>query len=129
LPTIGKWKERVRQLKQEVFTLYLACRDPRTPWYAKLVLAAVVAYALSPIDLIPDPIPILGYLDDIVLLPLGIYLALKMVPTPVLLDCRRRAQASSARLPKNWIAAAIIVLIWLAVAVAISIYVWRLIVY
>jgi len=80
-----------RRLKNEITTLYLAARDPRTPWYAKAIIACVVAYALSPIDLIPDFIPVLGYLDDLLLLPLGIYLALKLIPAEVLIDARRRA--------------------------------------
>ncbi len=95
--------------------MYLACRDPRTPWYAKVFAAGVVAYALSPIDLIPDFIPILGYLDDLILVPLGIALAVKMIPDAVLVDCRIRAQAASER-PTSRKAAAIIVAIWLAAA-------------
>jgi uncharacterized membrane protein YkvA (DUF1232 family) len=95
--------------------VYLACRDPRTPWYAKVFAGGVVAYALSPIDVIPDFIPILGYLDDLILVPLGIALAVKMIPDAVLLDCRIRAQAASER-PTNRKAAAIIVVIWLAAA-------------
>jgi uncharacterized membrane protein YkvA (DUF1232 family) len=69
----------------------LACRDSRTPWYAKLVVGLVVAYALSPIDLIPDPIPVLGYLDDLILLPLGILLSRKLIPADVMEHCRRQA--------------------------------------
>src|SRR5437870_7284356 len=84
----------------------------RTPWYAKAFVACVVAYALSPIDLIPDPIPILGYLDDLLLLPIGIYLALKMIPEPVLAECRQKAAASSTKLPCNRIAAAIMIALW-----------------
>jgi len=96
--------------------VYLACRDPRTPWYAKVFAGGVVAYALSPIDLIPDFIPIVGYLDDLILVPLGIALAVKMIPEAVLVDCRIRAQAASER-PTDRKAAAIIVAIWLAAAV------------
>ncbi len=96
--------------------MYLACRDPRTPWYAKVFAGGVVAYALSPIDLIPDFIPIVGYLDDLILVPLGIALAVKMIPEAVLVDCRIRAQAASER-PTDRKAAAIIVAIWLAAAV------------
>ena len=95
--------------------MYFACRDPRTPWFAKVVAGAVVAYALSPIDLIPDFIPVLGYLDDLIIVPLGIALAVKMIPNAVLVDCRMRAQAASER-PTNRKAAAIVVAIWVAAA-------------
>jgi uncharacterized membrane protein YkvA (DUF1232 family) len=100
------------RLKRELFTLHLAAGDPRTPWYAKAFVVCVVAYALSPIDLIPDPIPILGYLDDLLLLPLAIYLALKLIPEPVLAQCRRKAVGMNVTLPKSYVAAAAIVLIW-----------------
>ncbi len=75
-----QWKAVARRLKREVRALYLAYRDPRTPWYGRAFAAIVVAYALSPIDLIPDPIPVLGYLDDLILIPLGVALALRMIP-------------------------------------------------
>ncbi len=84
-------KERAHQLKGETYALYLAARDPRTPWYAKLFVAGIVAYALSPIDLIPDFVPVLGYVDDLILLPLGIALAIKLIPPSVLADSRTRA--------------------------------------
>ena len=116
------WRERARALKREVVTLYFACRDPRTPWYAKTLAACVVAYALSPIDLIPDFIPVLGYLDDLVLVPLGIALVLKLTPADVLLDARRRAAQTKLRL-RNWRAAAVIVLIWIAIAAVAAWYV------
>jgi len=106
-------------------TLYLAARDPRTPWYAKAMIACVVAYALSPIDLIPDFIPVLGYLDDLVLLPLGIYLALKLIPTEVLIDARRRATEAPATLPKRWSAALLIVILWLVALVVVGIMIAR----
>ncbi len=112
---LAAWKQRARQLKTEVYALYLACRDPRTPWYARAFAAGVVAYAFSPIDLIPDFIPILGYLDDLVLIPLGIALALRMIPPAVMADCRARARAAEDE-PVNWIAAAVIVAIWLGLA-------------
>jgi uncharacterized membrane protein YkvA (DUF1232 family) len=95
--------------------VFLACRDPRTPWYAKVFAGGVVAYALSPIDLIPDFIPIVGYLDDLIIVPLGIALAVKMIPDAVLIDCRIRAQTASER-PTNRKAAAVIVAIWIAAA-------------
>ena len=111
------WQARARQLKQETYALYLAYRDPRTPWYAKVLAGAVVAYAFSPIDLIPDLIPVLGYLDDLLLVPLGIALAIRAIPAPVLADCRHQAANSLADgRPVNRIAAAVIILIWLVLA-------------
>ncbi len=114
---IDKWKQRAKQLKKETYALYLACKDPRTPWYARLLAACVVGYAFSPIDLIPDFIPVLGYLDDLILVPLGIAVVLKMIPPPVLAECRDRAQAAMDEgKPTNWVAAVIVVAIWLLVA-------------
>lgn len=110
-------KERASRLKSEVYTLYLVARDPRTPWFAKLLAGVVVAYAFSPIDLIPDFIPVFGYLDDLILLPLGIWLAIKLVPPEVIEDCRTRADASVASAgPVNRSAAVVIVIIWLGLA-------------
>jgi uncharacterized membrane protein YkvA (DUF1232 family) len=122
----AKLKARAAALKREVYALYLAARDPRTPWYAKLFAGCVIAYALSPIDLIPDPIPVIGYLDDLILLPVGIYLVIKMIPEPVLVECRNRAQLSREQLPKNWTAAAIILILWFGGALVLLRYVWRL---
>jgi len=110
-----RWHERARQLALDSYAIYLACRDPRTPWHAKALAACVAAYAFSPIDLIPDFIPVVGYLDDLVLVPLGIALVIRMIPRPVLEECRQVAAARlDAGRPHSWIAAAIIVLIWLA---------------
>jgi uncharacterized membrane protein YkvA (DUF1232 family) len=107
------WKKRVKKLKIEVYTIYLAYKDPRVPWYAKIFAACVVGYAFSPIDLIPDPIPILGYLDDLILVPLGIVLALRMIPKEVLVECREQAQNIMLQgKPVNRIAAAVIIAIW-----------------
>jgi uncharacterized membrane protein YkvA (DUF1232 family) len=109
------WKQRARQLKVETYALYLAYRDPRTPWYARIFAAIVVGYAFSPIDLIPDFIPVLGYLDDLVLVPFGIWLALKMIPPEVMAESRSRAQeALSHGKPVSRAAAIVIVAIWLA---------------
>jgi uncharacterized membrane protein YkvA (DUF1232 family) len=111
-------KERARVLKAEVVALYLAARHPRTPWYAKALVAAIVAYALSPIDLIPDFIPVLGFVDEIILLPFAIVLAVKMVPGDVMAECR--ARASQLQLTGSWmgrVGAALIVLFWLALVV------------
>ncbi len=121
MKAIERWKQRARELKTETYAVYLAYKDPRTPWYARLFAACVVGYAFSPIDLIPDPIPVLGYLDDLILVPLGIAVALKMLPPPVLAECREKAQAAMSQgKPTNWAAAAVIVAIWLLlVALAI----------
>jgi len=114
-----------QRLKNETVTLYLAARDPRTPWYAKALIACVVTYALSPIDLIPDFIPVLGYLDDLLLLPMGIYLALKLIPAEVLIDARRRAAEAPAKLPKRWSAALLIIILWLGALVVVGIMIAR----
>ena len=119
---IRTWRTRAHLLKREVFTLYFACRDTRVPWYAKAVAACVVAYALSPIDLVPDFIPVLGYVDDLVLVPLGIKLVLALIPDDVLAECRRRAEHARIR-TRNWIAAGVIILIWVAVAIAVGYFV------
>jgi uncharacterized membrane protein YkvA (DUF1232 family) len=123
---IQDFRQRARRLKAETLSLYLAARHPQTPWYAKLFVAGIVAYALSPIDLIPDFVPILGYLDDLILIPLGLALAIRMVPPPVLAECRERAQeALSAGKPASRAAAAVIVLIWLALAALCAVWVYR----
>ena len=112
---MGRLRGWAQALRRETLVLYYAARDPRTPWYAKLLAGAVVAYALSPIDLIPDFIPVLGYLDDVILVPIGIALTLKMVPVEVLSDARLRAEKALER-PKSIVGAAVIVLIWIAFA-------------
>ena len=101
-----------------MYALYLAYRDPRVPLYARVFAAIVVGYAFSPIDLIPDPIPVLGYLDDLVLVPLGVALAIRMIPAPVLAECRARArEVMASGKPVNKVAAAVVVAIWVALAV------------
>jgi uncharacterized membrane protein YkvA (DUF1232 family) len=111
------WKQQVKHLRTEAYALYLAYKDPRTPWYAKFFAACVVGYAFSPIDLIPDPIPILGYLDDLILIPLGIAVTLKMIPPAVLAECRDRAQTvMSEGKPESRAAVAAIITIWLLLA-------------
>jgi uncharacterized membrane protein YkvA (DUF1232 family) len=123
---VDNWKRRARQLRTEVYALYLAYKDPRTPWYARILSALVVAYAFSPIDLIPDPIPVLGYLDDLVLIPLGVYLALRLIPPEVMAESRERARALMAEgKPVNKAAAVVIVLIWIGVAVIVGVVVYR----
>jgi uncharacterized membrane protein YkvA (DUF1232 family) len=113
----GGLKQRVRELKAETYALYLAARHPDTPWYAKLLVAGIVAYALSPIDLIPDFLPIIGFLDDLVLIPIGIVLARRMIPPGVLAECRARAhQVTADGGPVSRIAGLVVVLIWLGLA-------------
>lgn len=115
---LGKWKRWAGRLESETYALYLAYRDPRVPWYAKLFVALVVGYAFSPIDLIPDPIPVLGYLDDLILVPLGVALAVRMIPEDVLSESRRKAREMAKRgeKPVSRAAAAFIVVLWLALA-------------
>lgn len=114
-------KKWAKNLKKQLLVLYLAYRDERVPWYAKLFTMLVVAYAFSPIDLIPDFIPILGYLDDLILVPLGVYLALKLIPEEVLEDCKRKVEGqSSMNKPKNWITAFLIISIWLIIFIWIG---------
>ena len=121
-----KWKQRATALKTEVYALYLAYRNPRTPWHARLLAGIVVAYAFSPIDLIPDFIPVLGYLDDLLLVPLGVWLALKLIPPEVLAESRLKAQeALAAGKPVNWAAAAVIIAIWIALAALTAWWVYR----
>lgn len=115
MSVLGRLQQRAKAIKRDTYVVYLACRDPRTPWYAKWFAGGVVAYALSPIDLIPDFIPVLGYVDDLILIPLGIGLAVRMIPKAVLDDCRARAQTASER-PASPRAAAVIIAIWVIAA-------------
>jgi uncharacterized membrane protein YkvA (DUF1232 family) len=108
-------RAHARRLKRDALALYFVARDERTPWYARAAAAAIVAYALSPIDLIPDFVPVLGYLDDLVLVPLGIALVLKLVPAEVLADCRARAEAAAGR-PVSRVGAVVILAIWVGLA-------------
>ena len=111
---IESWKAKAKQLKTEIVALYLASKHPGTPWYAKVMAALIIGYALSPIDLIPDFIPVAGYLDDLIIIPAGIALLIKMIPRDVLEECRAKAQSDLlSNKSKNWVAAVIIVLIWL----------------
>jgi uncharacterized membrane protein YkvA (DUF1232 family) len=116
--TLEVWRQRARQLKRDTYALYLTARDPRVPWYTKALALCVVGYALSPLDLIPDFVPVIGYLDDLILVPLGVALVLRLTPTGVLAECRTRAQQEMerGRLTQSTparIATAVIVLVWL----------------
>jgi len=110
-----RWKAQVRKLKTLTFTLYLAYKHPRTPWYARVFVAGVVAYAFSPIDLIPDFIPVIGMFDDLILVPIGIFIAIRLIPKDVFAECRLEAEAMTrGEKPVNRTAALVIVTIWLA---------------
>jgi len=122
-----KIKTWAKSLKRQIFILYFACKDERVPWHAKVFTACVVAYAFSPIDIIPDFIPILGYLDDVILVPIGIMIALKMIPKSVLTDCEVKAEEMMKKgKPKNWIVGSLIVMIWVFIIIWAIIYIYRL---
>lgn len=114
---LDQLKVRARTLKNEVLALYLAARDPRTPWYARGLALLVVAYALSPIDLIPDFVPVLGYLDDLILIPGGIWLVIRLIPPEVLADARGTVIAKGAQ-GMGKIGAAMIVFLWILAVVS-----------
>ena len=123
LATARRW---ARSVKRDVYALYLATRDPRTPWYARLLAACVVAYAVSPIDLIPDFIPVLGYLDDVIIVPLGILLALRLIPPVVMAECRARAeQDRPSGKPRSLLGGAAVVAIWLLLAALCAAWILR----
>jgi uncharacterized membrane protein YkvA (DUF1232 family) len=111
-------KDWARTIKRDVHAFYLASRDPRVPWCAEAAAVAVAGYALSPIDLIPDFIPVLGYLDDFVILPLGILLVIRMIPPDIMAEHRELASAAQDR-PASRRAAAVIALIW-ALSIALT---------
>jgi len=123
---LESFKARMRALKRETYALYLAARHPGTPWYAKAFVAVVVAYAVSPIDLIPDFIPVLGFLDDLVLLPVGIWIAIRMIPPAVIAECRARAHDSMAEgQPSGRAAAVAVVAIWVILAALALMWGWE----
>ena len=108
---LDRVKQWARGLKRDVVALWIGARDPRTPWYAKAVATAVAAYALSPIDLIPDFIPVVGYIDDLLIVPAGIALAVRLIPRDLLLEFREEAARRSTR-PQSRLAAALIIAVW-----------------
>jgi uncharacterized membrane protein YkvA (DUF1232 family) len=122
------WKVKSNKLKKEGYALYLAYHHPRTPWYAKVLAALIISYAFSPIDLIPDFIPVVGYLDDLIIIPAGIVLLIIIIPKDIWEECRAKSQSDVlAKKPKSWIAATLIVLIWLlAITLALSL-IWSLV--
>jgi uncharacterized membrane protein YkvA (DUF1232 family) len=121
-PWLQRIRDRARAITRDVVMLGLA-RDPRVPWYAKALAACVVAYALSPIDLIPDFVPILGYLDELVIVPLGIVAAVKLIPADVMADLRERARLQTSK-PTSYAGAAFIALVWIGVVVGAGVWLW-----
>ncbi len=117
---LDKLKTRARALKNEVYALYLAAGDRRTPWYAKALVFLIAAYALSPIDLIPDFVPILGYLDDLIVVPGGIWLAIHLVPSEVLEQARATAAARSVDRNMGRLGAALIILVWILAIIGVA---------
>jgi uncharacterized membrane protein YkvA (DUF1232 family) len=109
-------KSRARALKTEAFAIYLAAKDPRTPWYAKALIFFVVAHTFSPIDLIPDFIPVLGYLDDLIITPLGLALSIRLIPPEVLAEARSRVAGSGVGRGVGALGAALVVLAWITAA-------------
>ena len=120
---IARAKAWARGIKRDVVALWLAARDPRTPWYAKVAAGCVAAYALSPIDLIPDFIPVFGYLDDLLIVPLGILLVVRLIPAPLMAELRTAADALEGRPVSRWAAAAIVTL-WLLAVLAVARVFW-----
>jgi uncharacterized membrane protein YkvA (DUF1232 family) len=116
---LNKIKEKAKKLKQELVVLHLAYGHPKTPWTAKALIVLVISYALSPIDLIPDFIPVLGLLDDIILLPLGIYWAIRLIPKEVLDESRIQAKTYQWNKKKNVVVGFVIALIWIAIVLII----------
>lgn len=124
---LKKLKIWAKKLKRQIFTLYFAYKDERVQWYAKIFIACVVAYAFSPIDLIPDFIPILGYLDDVLLVPLGIIISLKLIPENVKVDCEIKAEEMMNKgKPKNWIIGSFILLVWVVIFIWVILKVYQL---
>ena len=121
---LGRIQQWARTTKRDVIALWIAARDPRVPWYAKALAAAIAAYALSPIDLIPDFIPVLGYLDDLVIVPVGILLVVRLIPAPLMAEFRAQA-AVIAQTPRSTTAAVVIILIWIAAAALAGWWLWR----
>jgi uncharacterized membrane protein YkvA (DUF1232 family) len=117
---LKRWKQQARAIKRDAHALYLAARDPRVPWYAKALAIAVAAYALSPIDLIPDFVPVIGYLDDLIIVPAGLVLVIRLIPPEIMAEHRELAAAAEDR-PVSRLAAAFIVSLW---SMAIALAVW-----
>lgn len=129
----GTWsrlRQKAKELKRETYVLYFAYKHPDIPWHAKLVAICVVAYAFSPIDLIPDFIPILGYLDDVILVPLGVALALRLIPAHVRSESRKQAEDLMRQgKPVNWFVGTFIIALWASVAIWFSWWLYRMVVH
>jgi uncharacterized membrane protein YkvA (DUF1232 family) len=123
---LNQLKARARTLKREAYAIYLAARDPRTPWYVKALIFFVVAHTFSPIDLIPDFIPVLGYLDDLIITPGGIWLALRFIPSEVMAEARATAATSEVDKSLGKVGAIIIVLLWIVAVTAVIYFFMRL---
>lgn len=121
---LNRLKSWAKTMKRDVLVLYLVGRDPRVPWYVKFFAAATAAYALSPIDLIPDFIPILGYLDDIVILPLAIWLIVRCIPKEILAELRNEADLTLAHHPQSFLVAVVIGTLWVGMALAAGWLLW-----
>lgn len=118
-------KRWAKMMERDIFVLYLAGRDPRVPWYVKLLAAATAAYAFSPIDLVPDFIPVIGYLDDMIIVPGAIWLTLRLIPTEILAELRNEASHRLQQCPRSAFAACVIVAIWLGIALLAGWLCWR----
>jgi uncharacterized membrane protein YkvA (DUF1232 family) len=123
MPSSSRWSEWAKRIRTETYALYFAVRDERTPWYAKALGLCVVAYALSPIDLIPDFIPVLGYLDDLLIVPAGLWLVRSLIPSEVLAESRQRAEQNAVGASRS--AAIAIVVIWSVLILALAAATWR----
>ncbi|UVO49506.1 YkvA family protein [Sphingomonas sp. SUN019] len=125
---VDRFRAWVKALKTEVVAVWIASRSPRTPLVAKVIAGAVAAYALSPIDLIPDFIPVLGYLDDLIIVPLGIAIVVRLIPADLMDNFRAQAMVRPDR-PTSRVAAAFVITVWVVVSTALSVWLWRLYVY
>ncbi len=119
MTALEQLKSRARALKNEAFAVYLAAKDPRTPWYAKAVAFVTIAYAFSPIDLIPDFIPILGYLDDLIIIPAGIALAVRLIPAEVLAEARGKVATSGLERSVGHVGAGLIIFMWIVILIGV----------
>jgi uncharacterized membrane protein YkvA (DUF1232 family) len=119
----NSWKEKIQSFKQNIYALYLATQDPRVPLLAKVIISLVVGYVLSPIDFIPDFIPIIGYLDDFLLVPIGIWLAMRLIPLTVWKECQAQAAENSIKLSGSPVVGAIVIMLWLLIAVVVGVWI------
>ncbi len=121
----SRWRQRSRELRIEAHAIYLAMRDPRVPWYAKALAACVLGYLFSPIDLIPDFIPVIGYLDDFIVVTVGLLLVIRLIPATVMAEHLATARLATLEEKPNWVAAALILCIWVALAAMAASFLWH----